>query len=163
LFKAAKGERELTRLGASRQDTMGFTVVSENTFLGSGHPGPREEQPDPLGLMVSDDAAPSRGGGRGRSVPVARSRLAVEGDQGAPAGLLARPRSGTRTVYLAAANGDVHRGEAARRWRRVGKLGGRPVAMTAHRREIYVALEDGTVEVSRDGGRSWSLRATPPA
>lgn len=38
---------------------MGFTVVSENTFLGCGHPGAREDKPKHLGLIVSDDAGES--------------------------------------------------------------------------------------------------------
>ena len=39
-----------------RQDTMGFTVVGPDQFLGSGHPASLDE-PDPLGLIKSDDAA----------------------------------------------------------------------------------------------------------
>ena len=39
-----------------RQDTMGFTVVGPNDFLGSGHPASLDET-NPLGLIRSDDAA----------------------------------------------------------------------------------------------------------
>lgn len=39
-----------------RQDTMGFTVVGPDQFLGSGHPASLNE-PNPLGLIRSDDAA----------------------------------------------------------------------------------------------------------
>ena len=39
-----------------RQDTMGFTVVGPDEFLGSGHPASLDE-PNPLGLIRSDDAA----------------------------------------------------------------------------------------------------------
>lgn len=38
-----------------RQDTMGFTVVGPDQFLGSGHPASLDE-PNPLGLIKSDDA-----------------------------------------------------------------------------------------------------------
>jgi len=50
--------------GASRvpgpvQDTMGFTVVGPDTFLGSGHPGPDAPGPADLGLIRSDDGGTS--------------------------------------------------------------------------------------------------------
>ncbi len=39
------------------QDTMGFTVVGPNHFLGSGHPGPDDpDRPPHLGLIESTDA-----------------------------------------------------------------------------------------------------------
>jgi photosystem II stability/assembly factor-like uncharacterized protein len=59
LFRAAHDTDQLERVGSSRQDMMGFTVVSDNTFLGSGHPDPREGAGKPLGLIVSDDAGRS--------------------------------------------------------------------------------------------------------
>lgn len=47
------------RIADRRQDTMGFTLVGPDTFLGSGHPDPREPGPPHLGLIRSDDAAAS--------------------------------------------------------------------------------------------------------
>jgi len=48
------------RVGQSYQDTMGFTVVGPDQFLGSGHPDLRDYQagrwPPLLGLISSDDA-----------------------------------------------------------------------------------------------------------
>ncbi|MDQ3384500.1 MAG: exo-alpha-sialidase [Actinomycetota bacterium] len=47
------------RVGASYQDTMGFTVVGPDHFYGSGHPdvaGIRKGQPGLLGLIESTDA-----------------------------------------------------------------------------------------------------------
>jgi photosystem II stability/assembly factor-like uncharacterized protein len=38
------------------QDTMGFTVIGPDRFLGSGHPDSRENLPPFLGLIRSDDA-----------------------------------------------------------------------------------------------------------
>jgi hypothetical protein len=52
-------EGSARRIGGSFQDTMGFTVVGPNRFLGSGHPdaaGLRAGQPGLLGLIESDDA-----------------------------------------------------------------------------------------------------------
>jgi hypothetical protein len=48
-----------TRVGASYQDTMGFTVVGPDHFYGSGHPdvaGITRGQPGLLGLIESTDA-----------------------------------------------------------------------------------------------------------
>jgi hypothetical protein len=59
LFRASKGDPTVRRVGDSRQDTMGFTVVSGNTFLGSGHPDARENKPPHLGLILSEDAGRS--------------------------------------------------------------------------------------------------------
>jgi hypothetical protein len=56
LFRAAAGEPSAKRVGDRRQDTMGFTVVGADRFLGSGHPDPRDELPPLLGLIRSDDA-----------------------------------------------------------------------------------------------------------
>jgi photosystem II stability/assembly factor-like uncharacterized protein len=58
LFRAAKGEARARRVGDSRQDTMGFTVVGKSEFLGSGHPG-SPDQPPLLGLIRSEDAGRS--------------------------------------------------------------------------------------------------------
>ena len=47
------------RIGVSFQDTMGFTVIGDDHFLGSGHPdvrGMRAGQPTRLGLIESTDA-----------------------------------------------------------------------------------------------------------
>ena len=47
------------RVGSTAQDTMGFTVVGPNRFLGSGHPdaaGFRQGKPARLGLIESTDA-----------------------------------------------------------------------------------------------------------
>ncbi|HEY9558410.1 MAG TPA: hypothetical protein VIR58_16855 [Acidimicrobiales bacterium] len=48
---------ELVRVGDRYQDTMGFTVLGPDTFLGSGHPDLREDAPRSLGLIRSEDAA----------------------------------------------------------------------------------------------------------
>lgn len=59
LFRAAEGERRAKRVAGRFQDTMGFTVVGPNRFLGSGHPDLRDELPPFLGLIESDDAGRS--------------------------------------------------------------------------------------------------------
>lgn len=59
LFRAAEGEQRARRVAGRYQDTMGFTVVGPNRFLGSGHPDLREKLPPFLGLIESDDAGRS--------------------------------------------------------------------------------------------------------
>src|SRR6266540_3629710 len=55
LFRAPKGQPSAERVGRSEQDTMGFTVVGPNHFLGSGHPAPGEDRLPLLGLIESRD------------------------------------------------------------------------------------------------------------
>jgi hypothetical protein len=45
-------------VGESHQDTMGFTIVGPNHFLGSGHPD-NLSQPSLLGLIESKDSGSS--------------------------------------------------------------------------------------------------------
>jgi hypothetical protein len=58
MFRLAT-DGNVQRVSDSFQDTMGFTVVGPNAFLGSGHPdvpGRRAGQPGLLGLITSVDA-----------------------------------------------------------------------------------------------------------
>ena len=55
LFRAEPGAGKAERVGDSRQDTMGFTVVGPREYLGSGHPDLRDELPPLLGLIRSND------------------------------------------------------------------------------------------------------------
>ena len=57
-FRLSWGSSDAARIGESFQDTMGFTVVGPDRFLGSGHPdvqGMRAGQPTRLGLVESTD------------------------------------------------------------------------------------------------------------
>jgi len=49
--------------------------------------------------------------------------------------------------------------DGAAHWKAVGKVDGQPAAFIADGNTLYVALDDGPVLHSGDGGRSWSLRA----
>jgi photosystem II stability/assembly factor-like uncharacterized protein len=59
LFRAPEGDERPERVGDRFQDTMGFTVVGPDTFLGSGHPDGRDRLPPFLGLIRSDDGGRS--------------------------------------------------------------------------------------------------------
>ncbi len=56
LFRVAGTGAQPTRVAGRYQDTMGFTVVGPDHFLGSGHPGDLRKDPPFLGLIESRDA-----------------------------------------------------------------------------------------------------------
>jgi hypothetical protein len=60
LYRVGQGQRKAARVGGRYQDTMGFTIVGPNRFLGSGHPDINEAQeqglPGLLGLIESTDS-----------------------------------------------------------------------------------------------------------
>jgi photosystem II stability/assembly factor-like uncharacterized protein len=227
-YRVPRGSREAQPVGESRQDTMGFTVVGSNRFLGSGHPDPRamreENLPPNLGLIESRD------GGR-TWVPVSlvgeadfhvlrargvyvygfdatSGRLLASADGGrtwsrrataeplidlvlhpqrpsqlvaaTPGGLTTSPNGGrswralgnrfgllawpvaARLLLVDTAGQVFESRDAGRRWRPQGNVGGQPAAFVAESAEqLYVALHDGTVKRSRDGGASWEVRLGP--
>lgn len=55
LFQATKDSEKLQQVGDSTQDIMGFSVVSGDRFVGSGHPDPSRNLPPNLGLIESRD------------------------------------------------------------------------------------------------------------
>ena len=56
LFRLEGPDARPQRIADRYQDTMGFTVVGRNRFLGSGHPDGRDGLPPFLGLITSADA-----------------------------------------------------------------------------------------------------------
>lgn len=56
VFRLPEGQKTPRRVTDRLQDTMGFTVVGPDRFLGSGHPDGREKLPPFLGLIRSMDA-----------------------------------------------------------------------------------------------------------
>lgn len=74
-------------------------------------------------------------------------------------GLLAWPAR----LYLIAGDGRVFASEdGGRRLDRRGEVGGLPAALVAEGPdELYVALHEGTIKRSIDGGASWTVRSTP--
>lgn len=149
LYRVDQGTRKAQRVGDSYQDTMGFTIVGPNRFLGSGHPDLREAREDDLpphlGLIESTDEGESWrpislsgeadfhvlrfAGERVYGYDASNDRLLVSGDRGRNWSELAKPGP---LVDLAVDPGDDRRIVAT-------SAGG---------------LEDGLFE-SRDGGQSW--------
>lgn len=226
LFRADRDESRASRVGDRYQDTMGFTVVGPDLFLGSGHPDARTGDPPFLGLIRSQDAGRTwepvslRGDadfhvleasgdvvyGFGSDYDSRRIQFLVSADGGktwderhVPEPLIAlaiHPRDAEHVV--AAGERGLHESsDGGRRWRELGKepglvdwqaadrlamvtprgetmtsrdgrtwsrgapLGGQPAAFEAERDGLYVALHDGTVKRSTDGGRSWAIRSRP--
>ena len=227
-YRVPADAEQAVRAGDSLQDTMGFTIVGPNRFLGSGHPDPQamreQDLPPNLGLIESTDAgrtwtpisllgeadfhvlrsSPSRVYGFDST----NGRLLVSGDEGRtwsqrpiPGGLIDmavdprrpshvlavtegglfastddartwRPLAGNvgllawpapSRLLLVDGGGQVHGSrDSGKRWSAIGNIGGQPAAFLAQSaQEIYVALHDGTVKRSADGGRSWVVRSTP--
>jgi photosystem II stability/assembly factor-like uncharacterized protein len=226
LFRVGPGETKATRVGGTYQDTMGFTVVGPDRFLGSGHPDGRQKAPPFLGLIESTDggetwspislrgqsdfhvleAAGDHVYGFGSDWESRRAQFLVSSDGGktwdereAPEPLIALAihpddpqhlfASGERGLYesttggqdwsdrpgdpglvdwrranelvLISGGGQAMTSSDGRKWTRGATVGGQPAAFEAERDGLYVALHDGTIKRSRDGGRSWTIRSTP--
>jgi photosystem II stability/assembly factor-like uncharacterized protein len=71
-------------------------------------------------------------------------------------GLLAWPR-GNR-LFLLGGEGRLWRSpDQGRRWEHVSEVGARPTAFLVWGEAMYVALLDGSIQHSGDGGRSWEM------
>lgn len=228
LYRVAKQEEQARRVSDRHQDTMGFTVVGPNRFLGSGHPDLRDDLPPHLGLIESTDAGQSwesvsllgeadfhalrLAGRRVYGYDSSNDRLLVSGDAGRTWDELQKPgpvvdlavspvnpsrivlasaggleeglfesRSGGRTwkrinttigllawpaqeqLYMVTGGGEaLTSSDGGREFDRGGAIGGEPAAFLAQGAgELYVALHDGTIKHSTDGGVTWAVRSTP--
>jgi hypothetical protein len=75
-----------------------------------------------------------------------------------PVGLVGWPQP--EAAYLVALDGRVSRSaDAGGRWRPIGATGGSPAAFESAGGDLYVALHDGTIKRSSNGGRNWMLRS----
>lgn len=71
-------------------------------------------------------------------------------------GLLAYPESGDLT--LVRGDGVVERLTSGDEWRQVGQVQGRPGALASHNNTLYLAVQEGPVLQSSDGGGTWQER-----
>ncbi len=181
-YRVPPAGEKAERVGDRMQDTMGFTVVGPDRFLGSGHPDVRDVHLPPLlGLVESRDAGrrwkpismPGEAdfhvlrsvGERIYGFDVANGRLLVSGDGGKtwsprrlPAPLVDLAPHPTRRGLLIAAgeNGLFRTRDDARSWTRVAPRVGFLAWPTAAR--LYLVDGEGSVHRSSDAGRRWTLR-----
>ena len=229
LFRVGKASRKAVRVADRYQDTMGFSIVGPNRFIGSGHPDAREQKLPPLlGLIESTDAGKTwtpisllgdadfhvlrSAGARVYGYDASNDRLLASADEGRSWNELDKPGQivdlapdpGDPQRLVATAAGGLEAGLYASRnlgktWKRHsdaigllawpapgrlyliddqgqvlvsaegglrlmarGEIGGQPAALLAvSEDELYVALHDGTIKRSTDGGSTWTVRSTP--
>lgn len=170
-----------SRVADRWQDTMAFTVVGPRHFLASGHPDLREDLPAQLGLVESTDAGETwqplalqgdadlhileQVGGSLYAYDATSGRLlasedrtsfrevarlpllSVTADPDSPAGLLATTNRG-ELVGIDPGTGSVR-----------GLSGPTLVLLDTSPEGDVVGLDPaGTVQVSADGGRTWTSR-----
>ena len=183
LFRAPPGKTRARRVADRFQDTMGFTVIGPDRFLGSGHPDGREGLPPFLGLIRSTDAgrswqpvsllgerdfhvleaAGSRVYGYGSDFESRQASLLVSEDAGRsweermpPEPLLSLaidPAAPDRVV--ASGEDGVHAStDAGRGWRPLGNTPG--MLAWPEPDELFLVGFDGSVARSSDAGRTWS-------
>ncbi len=141
---------KVQRVGSTAQDTMGFTVVGPNRFLGSGHPdaaGFRQGKPARLGLIESTDAGATWSD---RSLSGEADFHALAASQGTTYGWDA----GTGRL-LASTDGL--------RWETRSTLKLLSFAVDPARVERLVAAGADGVLASTDGGRTWLPVVGAPA
>jgi hypothetical protein len=180
LFRAANDDSTVQRVGDSRQDTMGFTVVSRNTFLGSGHPDARENKPSHLGLILSEDAGRTwrelaLGGQVDLHIIRVGERLtygfdALSGkllvsDDAASSWSVAQPPAplidfvldpdDERHLIAATADRLYRSPDRGADWRAIPRSRPGHLAWSRESAVLLAAAPDGTVRRSADGGRSW--------
>jgi hypothetical protein len=146
LFRLPEGDDEPTRVANRYQDTMGFSVVGPNTFLGSGHPDFREDNPPRLGLIESTDA----------------------GETWQPLSL----RGEADFHALHAAHGSVYGYESGsgafmvssdrKDWETRSELPMRDFAVSPSDADTVLATTERGLARSTDGGRTWRGVAAPP-
>lgn len=185
-FRVPEGG-EAERIGGSFQDTMGFTVVGNDTFLGSGHPdlaGMQAGQPGLLGLIQSTDGGESwqslslagevdfhalaYAHGRVYGWDSTSRRFMVSDDQ------QQWDERATLDIYGFAVNPDDadHLVGAAPAGIRTTTDGGQTWSDAAEPAVVAIAWApdgtlwgieaDGTVQRSTDGGRTWAVSGTLP-
>lgn len=182
LFRIAPGQDDGERVADRYQDTMAFTVLGPDHFIGSGHPDTREDVPPFLGLIESRDAGRSwepvsltgdvdfhlleAAGetvyGFGSDWKTREPVFLRSGDGGRNwaerqvpgplVGLAIDPEDSERLVASGPRN-LFRSGDGGMTWRTIG---GRPGLLTWPTPErLYVAEERGKVQLSEDAGARW--------
>jgi hypothetical protein len=181
LWVAPSGQTKARRVGASRQDVMGFSILREGRFIGSGHPAPGQGLPPNLGLIESRDGGRTwksvsllgdadfhvleSAGSRVYGFDGTQARLMVSSDDGRtwvrrtpPAGMfsLAIDPRNAKHVVTSTERGVFSSGSAGGAWRGLRDDIAGVLAWPARDR-LYLVDGQGQVQVSADGGRTWRV------
>ena len=181
LYRSGEGKSKSVRVGDNKQDTMGFSVIGPNRFLGSGHPDFRTDLPPLLGLIESSDSGRSwepisllgqadfhvlrSAGSRVYGYDASNDRLLASEDAGRtwetverPVPLLDLVIDPRESQHVVAAGGsDLAVGlyesrDGGRSWDRIaGNIGGLLAWPAAE--QLILVDGGGNVFVSADGGR----------
>jgi hypothetical protein len=145
IFRMGSSDRSPERVADLYQDTMGFTVIGRDHFLGSGHPGSIENDPPFLGLIES------------RNAGTTWRPISLRGD--VDFHVLEAQR---KTVYGFGSDWDTREArflrsdDTGRTWTRLtppeGLLG---LAIDPQDPRVSVALGEQRGWISRDGGATW--------
>lgn len=180
LWTASNGQTKARRLGASRQDIMGFSTLQGGRFVGSGHPDPGQtDLPPNLGVIESRDGGRTwtsvsllgeadfhvlkAAGQRVYGVNSGDGALMASADGGRhwqqrrpPAGvfdLAIDPRS-SQHIVVSTERGVFSSSDGGKGWRPLRDDLAGLVAWPAPDR-LYLVGGDGSVQLSADGGRQW--------
>lgn len=174
---------QVTRVGDAATDLMGFTVAGDDHFLSSGHPGPGDDLPNPLGLIESRD-----GGLTWQPVSLTGQtdfhtlsatgdtvvgfdgalrtssdggRTWMDGDDVQPAAVAVSPDGAT--VLATTERGPVRSSDGGQSFEAVD---GAPVVVFldwADTSTVWAVDPAGTLFVSTDAGGTWEQRAATGA
>lgn len=130
------------------QDTMAFTVVGPNRFLGSGHPDLDEDLPAHLGLIESTDAAETW------------SPLSLQGE----ADFHALEATADLIVGYDSLTGQLLASPDGKDWRLLAKAEVVDLAMNPsdHSRVLATTPQGSIVEYSTEGDDARPIEGTPP-
>jgi hypothetical protein len=151
LFRMGSRDQSAERVAGLHHDTVGFTVVGPDHFLGSGHPGSIENDPPFLGLIESRNAGASW------------RPISLRGDVDFHV-----LEAQAETVYGFGSDWDsrearfLRSDNRGRTWTRLtppeGLLG---LAIDPQDDRVSVALGEDSGWVSRDGGATWRPLPVP--
>jgi hypothetical protein len=181
LFRLPESGGEATRVANRYQDTMGFTVVGANTFLGSGHPDFREDSPPRLGLIESTDAGQTwqplslsgeadfhalhaaHGNVYGYEAGSGQFMVSADREQWEtrselPMRDFAVSPTDPDTLLATTERGLVRSTDGGRGWSSVDGAPTLAVLAWGTADALYGVSPSGTVHVSDDGGTTWSAR-----
>jgi hypothetical protein len=185
LWRTAPGESRAERVSDHQQDTMGFTIIGRDRFLGSGHPDQQQHReeglPPLLGLIESTDGGESwqpisllgeadfhvlrSKGSRIYGYDSTNERLMFSRDAGrtwterrSPAPFLDMAANPSNLSHLIASSqmGLWASTDEGRTWALRDQARRAGLLAWPRARTLYVVTVSGKVEKSSDRGRRWT-------